>query len=251
MRVLIIEDELLAAERLEEMLKSLDEEIEVLARIPSVKESVAWLRKYQADLIFLDIQLSDGISFSIFEEVAVMTPVIITTAFDQYAIKAFELNSLSYLLKPIRKSELEESLAKFKQLKSAYYIDFQNIIEHIQNPGQGYKKRFLIQVGEKLKKIPTSDIAYFHTMGKGVYMKTHSGESWPLDLTLENLETLVSPEKFFRINRKYLICIDAILQMHTWSRRRVKLHLQPHPDEKEDIIVSLDRAEGFRKWLDA
>ena len=154
MNVLIIEDEKLAAEKLESMLLEIDPEIRIMAKPGSIKESVKWLLQNSADLIFLDIQLSDGISFSIFDQVAVSTPVIFTTAYDQYAIKAFQLNSVDYLLKPIRKSDLAESLQKFRNLKLAFTIDFDVLLSQIQGKQPEFKKRFLIQIGDKIRKVP-------------------------------------------------------------------------------------------------
>ncbi len=159
MNVLIIEDERLAADKLEQTLQEIDPSIRVMDKLGSVKESVQWLMQHAADLIFLDIQLSDGISFSIFEQVTVTTPVIFTTAYDQYAVKAFQLNSISYLLKPIRKNELAESLQKYKSLKSAFSIDFDALVAHIQGREPDYKKRFLIQIGERIRKIEVSEIS--------------------------------------------------------------------------------------------
>src|SRR5512133_2761398 len=172
MNVLIIEDESLAADKLERMLKEVDPTVNILAKLGSIKDSVKWLFQNAADLIFLDIQLSDGISFSIFEQVTINSPVIITTAFDQYAIKAFQLNSISYLLKPVRKADLADSLKKYQTLKSAFSIDFDMLLANIQGRDPGYKKRFLIQTGEKIRKIEVPEIAYFFILDKGVYLRT-------------------------------------------------------------------------------
>lgn len=251
MKVLIIEDESLAAEKLEELLLEIDPTIQVLARLGSIKESVQWFIHHTADLIFLDIQLSDGISFSIFEQVSVNTPVIFTTAFNQYAIKAFQLNSISYLLKPVRKSELTESLDKFQGLKSAFTIDFDSLMAHIQGREPGFKKRFLIQIGEKIKKIEVSEIAYFYVFEKGIYIKTFQGKSYPVEYTLDGLETVVDPSRFFRINRKFLVNMDAISNMIAYSRSRVKLDLEPAAENNQDTIVSIDRSADFKKWLNS
>jgi DNA-binding LytR/AlgR family response regulator len=250
MNVVIIEDEKLAVEKLESMLLETDSRIRVIARLGSVKESVSWLMQHSADLIFLDIQLSDGISFSIFDQVAVTTPVIFTTAYDQYAIKAFQLNSISYLLKPIRKSELEESLRKLNSLKSAFTIDFDALLSQLKGEGTAaYKKRFLIQIGEKIKKIETAEVAYFYVMEKGTYLRTFTGNNLPLDTSLDKLELQLDPACFFRINRKYLVNMEAIVQMTAWSRSRIKLELKPPADHEFDSIVSVDRSAVFRNWL--
>ena len=191
MNVLIVEDESIAAEKLEMMLREIDPGIHVLAKTDSIKETVKWLDMHQADLIFLDIQLSDGISFSIFEQVSVNTPVIFTTAYDQYAIRAFQVNSIEYLLKPIRQADLAESLKKYTSLKSAFTIDFEAILSGIQGKKPAYKKRFLIQTGEKIRKIEMTEIAYFYALDKGVYLKTFQGNSYPVEYTLRSEERRV------------------------------------------------------------
>jgi len=251
MNVLIVEDEILAAEKLEQMLSEVNPSIRILAKTGSIKESVKWLMNHTADLIFLDIQLSDGISFSIFEQVAVNTPVIFTTAYDQYAIKAFQLNSIAYLLKPIRKSDLAESLRKYQTLKSAFSIDFDLLMANIQGREPDYKKRFLIQIGEKIRKIEITEIAYFYVLEKGIYLKTYQGNSYPVDLTLDRLETMLNPERFFRINRKYIVNMDSIANMVAYSRGRIKLELKPKADEEFEAIVSVDRSADFKKWLNS
>ena len=251
MNILIIEDEELAADKLEQTLLEIDPEIQVLAKLGSIKESVNWFFQHSADLIFLDIQLSDGISFSIFEQVSVNTPVIFTTAYDQYAIKAFQLNSISYLLKPIRHKELAESLQKFRNLKSAFTIDFDSLLANIQGNQPAFKKRFLIQIGEKIRKVEVSDISYFFALDKSIYLRTKQGNSYPLDYSLDNLENVLNPAAFFRINRKYIVQIDAISNMIAYSRGRVKLELQPKPDDEFSTIVSIERSAQFKKWLNS
>ncbi len=251
MNVLIIEDEKLAAEKLESMLQETGLEINVLAKLGSVRESVKWLLQNTADLIFLDIQLSDGISFSVFEQVAVSTPVIFTTAYDQYAIKAFELNSIDYLLKPIRKSDLTDSLQKYRNLKSSFGIDFDALLAQMQGRQPEFRKRFLIQIGEKIKKVEVKEIAYFYVLDKGCYLRTFQGNNYLVDYTLDKLETIVDPSVFFRINRKYLVNMEAISNMVAYSRGRVKLELKPKADDEFDTIVSIDRSAGFKKWLNS
>lgn len=251
MNVLIIEDEPIAAEKLEQMLLDINPEIVVLARLCSIKESVKWLLQNSADLIFLDIQLSDGISFSIFDQVAISTPVIFTTAYDQYAIKAFQLNSISYLLKPIRKTDLADSLQKFRNLKSAFSIDFDALLSQIQGKQPEFKKRFLIQTGEKIRKVEVSEIAYFYALEKGCFMRTFQGNHFPAEYTLDRLETMLNPSHYFRINRKYLVNMDAISNMVAWSRGRIKLELKPKADDEFDTIVSIDRSAAFKKWLNS
>lgn len=251
MNVLIIEDETLAADRLEKKLKQIDPGCQVLAKIGSVKESVKWLMQNSADLIFLDIQLSDGLSFSIFDRVNVDTPIIFTTAYDQYAIKAFQLNSVSYLLKPIRNKDLEESLKKYRAMKSAFSIDFETLLANYRGEKPDYKKRFLIRIGDKLKKVETADIAYFFAMEKNVFLTGFNGNSLPVDHSLDNLENLLDPEKFFRINRRYIVNLESIQNMVAWSRSRIKLELHPKPDDETDTVVSIDRSADFKKWMNS
>ncbi|MCO6480731.1 MAG: response regulator transcription factor [Phaeodactylibacter sp.] len=249
MKVIIIEDEAIAAERLEKQLKEIDPDIEVLARPGSVKESVKWLTTHSADLIFLDIQLSDGLSFSIFEQVQVQTPVILTTAYDQYAIRAFQLNSVAYLLKPIRKSELMESLQKLQSLRSAFSINFDHLLSMMQGRQPAYRRHFLIQVGEKFRQVPAEEAAYFFAAHKAVFLRTFQGMAYPLDLTLDALEETLDPARFFRINRKYLISMPAIDKMIAWPRSRIRIELQPPVDDSHDTIVSIDRAKDFKEWM--
>jgi DNA-binding LytR/AlgR family response regulator len=250
MKVLIIEDEALAAERLENMLVELDPGIQVLEKLGSVKESVKWLMTNTPDLLFLDIQLSDGLSFSIFDQITLNTPVIFTTAYDQYAIKAFELNSVYYLLKPIRRDELAQSLNKYKSLKAATGFDFVSLLSSIGNKTPEYRKRFLIQIGDKFRKVDTDEIAYFYALDKNVFLKAFDGSFYPTELSLDSLEKVVDPSLFFRINRQYIINMNSISKMYAWSRSRIKVILKPEPDDNMETIVSIDRSSEFRKWMD-
>ena len=249
MNILIVEDEALAADRLEKILKEITPEITVLAKLGSIKESVKWLMLNSADLIFLDIQLSDGLSFSIFDQVSVQTPVIFTTAYDQYAIKAFQLNSVSYLLKPIRKNELADSLQKYKSLKSAFSIDFDSLLSVIQGNKPEYRKRFLIQIADKFRKVEVEDIAFFYASDRNVFLTTLDGHSYPMDISLDALENAIDPALFFRINRKYIVSMKSIANMFAWSRSRIKLVLKPATDDEMDTIVSIDRTADFKKWM--
>ncbi|MDZ7764487.1 MAG: LytTR family DNA-binding domain-containing protein [Melioribacteraceae bacterium] len=232
MKTVIIEDEKLAQERLEELIVEIDPSIKVAAKLASVEESVKWLKKNKPDLIFLDIQLEDGLSFGIFEKINIDVPVIFTTAYDQYAIKAFKLNSIDYLLKPIRKTELNEALDKYKNLKSSYLRDFEYVFKSIMNKEVSYKKRFLVQYGQKIKKVETEDIAYFYAMEKSVFMTTFEKSNYPVNYSLDKLIEVLDPEKFFRINRKMIINFDSIKNMIPFSRSRIKIELNP-PAPKE------------------
>jgi two-component system response regulator LytT len=251
MNILIIEDEIVAAEKLKRQLNQYDSTIEVLAHLESVEESVAWLQAHPeaADLIFLDIHLADGLSFSIFEQVKVNTPIIFTTAYDQYALKAFEVNSLAYLLKPIKKAELARSLEKYEELQARTdAVDFQQLAALMREQKPLYQKRFLVYAGEKIKSVPVEDTAYFFAEQRYVFLVTQDGQRHIIDKTLDKLESLLDPDRFFRINRKFLISIESIGNMVSWSKSRVKVELQP-PSEAE-AIVSVDRSGNFKQWLD-
>jgi DNA-binding LytR/AlgR family response regulator len=250
LKTIIIEDEKLAAERLEELIHEIDPSIEISAKLTSVEQSIKYLKQNKPDLIFLDIQLEDGLSFSIFEKVDVDVPIIFTTAYDQYAIKAFKLNSIDYLLKPIKKDELSEALNKYKNIKSSYLMDFEEIIRSIQNKEINYKKRFLIQYGQKIKKVEIEDVAYFYAMEKNVFVTTISGHTFPIDYTLDKLQEVIDPEKVFRINRKMIISFEAIKNMIPYSRSRIKIELAPPEPKDVEALVSVERASAFKEWMD-
>lgn len=250
MKVLIIEDEVIASEKLAKMLLDLNENIVIAGKTGSIKDSVKWLTEKTADLIFLDIQLSDGLSFSIFEQVQVNTPVIFTTAYDHYAIKAFQVNSIAYLLKPIKKSELIESLRKYKSFKSAFSIDFEELLLSIAESKSKFKTRFLVQAGDKMRKIETEEIAYFFVREKWVFLKTFQGNQFTIGYTLEDLERKLNQKQFFRINRKIIVNVKSIINMVSHSRSRVKLFLNPNYENGEDLVVSIERSPDFKKWLD-
>jgi two-component system, LytTR family, response regulator LytT len=250
MRVLIIEDEKLAADNLEKLILSLDENIKVVAKIGLVRESVKWLLENSADLIFLDIQLSDGLSFDIFNSVKVSTPIIFTTAYDQYAIKAFKLNSVDYLLKPINKKDLSESLQKYHdRFKSSHQpeINFTDLINSIKHK-QEYKARFAVYAGQKIKSIPVTNIAYFFITEKCVFLTTLDNVQYALTFTIDKLEEIVDPKQFFRLNRKILANIDSIKSIYSLSKTRITIELSPK--FPEEVVVSLSRAADFRSWLD-
>ncbi len=249
MNVIIIEDEKLAAQNLEKLLLDMDKSIQIQAKIGTVREAVGWLIQNKTDLIFLDIQLSDGISFKIFEKVEVKTPIIFTTAYDHYAIKAFDVNSIAYLLKPIKQKELERSLKKFKEniFEKAQTIDYSMLLNLISNKLPEYQKRFIINAGQKIKTIAVEDIAYFYVIEKSVFLCTHQNERFALEYSLDNLETILDPTVFFRINRQHIIHISAIANMYNLSNRSIKIELKP-PSEQE-TIVSILRLSDFKKWL--
>jgi two-component system, LytTR family, response regulator LytT len=247
MRAIIIEDEKLAADNLQALIHSIDKDIEIIARIESVRNAVKWLSVNTCDLIFLDIQLSDGNSFTIFEQIEVKTPIIFTTAYDQYAIKAFKQNSIDYLLKPINKDELEISIEKFKELRNSSHLpDLKLLIESIKKPVQ-YQERFLVSAGMKLKTIKAKDVAYFYVKESGVFLCSRENKHYDIDFTLDKLEKILDPDIFFRINRQYIVHIDAIENMVTVSKSRLQLNL--NPKATDDIIVSVNNVHDFRMWL--
>jgi DNA-binding LytR/AlgR family response regulator len=249
MKVLLIEDEKPAANNLEQMLLQIDRTIEILGKIDSVEESVKWLSNNSADLIFLDIHLADGICFKIFEKVKIQTPIIFTTAYDQYAIKAFQVNSIDYLLKPIEIEQLEQSLNKFKDLillNNSKSIDIDALIKHFNNK-PAYQERFMVHYAHKIKSINTDDIAYFYVRSESVYLCTKHNKHYAIDYTLDRLETVINPKIFYRVNRQYMINISCIQNMYSMSKSRIKIELNPKPDE--DVMVSYGRVGEFRKWL--
>ncbi|HKI77779.1 MAG TPA: LytTR family DNA-binding domain-containing protein [Ignavibacteriaceae bacterium] len=250
MKTIIIEDEKLAAERLEELIHEIDASIEIAAKIPSVEKSIKWLKQNKPDLIFLDIQLEDGLSFSIFEKIQIDVPIIFTTAYDQYAIKAFKLNSIDYLLKPIKKNDLRESLNKYKNIKSSYLMDFEEIIKGIQSKEIEYKKRFLVQYGQKIKKVEIDEVAYFYAMEKNVFLTTIQNNSYPVDFTLDKLQEILDPDEFFRINRKIIIAFNSIKSMVPYSRSRIKIDLNPPEPKDIEALVSVERCSAFKRWMD-
>lgn len=250
MNVIIIEDEKLAAERLEELLNEIDPTITIQKRLASVEASVQWLRHNTPDLIFLDIQLADGISFSIFDAVDVRSPIIFVTADDHYAIKAFKVNSIDYLLKPVKKEELADSLKKLCSISGASRQDVEELIRYIKNKESGYKKRFLIRFGDTIRTVPTEEIAFFYSLEKSVFLSTKEKKHFPVDLTLDALEGMLNPERFFRINRKMIVAFESIRNMVPYSRSRIRIDLQPESPKEVEALVSVERSASFKQWMD-
>jgi DNA-binding LytR/AlgR family response regulator len=252
MKVVIIEDEEFAALRLKKMILEFNPEIEILAELESVAESVKWFRSNpEPDLVFLDIHLEDDLSFAIFEQVNISSPIIFTTAFDEYAIKAFKMKSIDYLLKPIVHEELAAALKKYEQFSglNRSTVDLQTLYSLLATSEKKYRERFSISIGTKIKMVEVNDIAYFFVLDKGTYLRTLQGNTYNVDFTLDKLEEMLNPDSFFRINRKYLVHISSIDNMVAYSRGRVKLDLKPKTDEEFDTIVSIDRSPDFKKWL--
>lgn len=251
-QILIIEDEPEAAKRLQALIEELIPGIVVLEKIDSVKKTVQWvLKNSPPDLIFMDIQLADGISFQIFEQCKVTSPVIFTTAYDAYALRAFKVNSIDYILKPVDKDDLEAALKKLETLTSRK----DNTVELLASIGQAvkmlttkYKTRFMLKVGEHLKSIAVADIMYFYSLEKATFAKLTDGRRHILDFTLEQLEELLDPQHFFRINRKYIVSAGAIHDMISYTNSRLKLVLKSSDDT--DVVVARERVQEFKNWLD-
>jgi len=254
MKVLIVEDEKSAAKRLISLLKEIDPGIVNLGVIDTVKGAREWLEEHQhPDLLFLDIQLADGLSFEIFDTTDISSPVIFTTAYDQYALKAFDVYSLDYLLKPIDKEKLGRSLEKYKKIvgekSAANSLDLDTLQSAFQMmKAKSYKARFIVKYGEHIKSVPTENISGFYSEEKITFFKTTEGRKYVVDYTIEQIEALVDPGKFFRINRKYIISLEAIEDVVVYSNSRLKLIAKQFQDM--DLIVAREKVQEFKKWLD-
>lgn len=252
MRVLIFEDEPLAAQKLVGLIQSINPDIEILNVIDTVTDAIAFLNnEAMPDLIISDIHLADGLCFSIFSEVQHTCPIIFATAYDKYAIQAFEVNSVDYLLKPIQEERLQQALDKyssFKNTDTGQSSIFDNLKELLAKEQHNYKTRFLCKVGNKIKSIPTTSISYFYSQDKMTFIRTQTGQNIPLNNTLDEIDQMVNPEDFFRLNRKFISHYESIHEIHTYFKGRVKIKLNPSIDE--DIVVSTDRTPIFKSWLD-
>ena len=247
--VLIIEDEEAAAKRLQKMVAELMPEAEVVNSVVSILAGIHWLKNNaEPDLVIADIHLADGCSFEIFKQVKVNCPIIFTTAYDQYALEAFKLNSIHYLLKPVKKDELKEAVQRFQKLHGTKTtpIDFEKMIASLKKP-EAYKQRFVIRFGEHIKTIETQDVAYFYTENKANFAVLKDGKRYPIDHNLDELEHLIDPKYFFRINRQFIISYNSIQEMITYSKARVLIKL--NPPTKFETIVSTERSSYFKSWL--
>jgi len=251
MKVLIIEDEIPAAKRLSNLVTQFKPEAQILEVIDSVDGAIKWLNTFEKpDLLFMDIQLSDGLSFDIFNHTEIQSPIIFTTAYDQYTLKAFKVNSVDYLLKPIDPNELEKAFLKFDKIFRQPQAYDKSAIENLLKvmTQKEYKSRFLVKVGQQLTYISVEDISYFYSDDGLLCVKTNNGKRHILDYTLDQLEQVLDPSQFFRINRKIITRINAINKIHTYFNSRLKLELQPKTEL--EVIVSRDRVNDFKKWLD-
>lgn len=259
MKVLLVEDEKLAADRLEKLIKRLAPEAAVVSRVGSVQSACQWLEEHGApELAFLDIQLGDGLSFEIFERCPIQCPVIFTTAYDAYALKAFKLNSIDYLLKPIEEEALEAAFRKFHQWQGNG-ASRQAQEKPLPDPvvfertklqlTQQYKQRFLIRLGEQLHAIAVEDILYFWNEEKATFFTTRTGKRYLVEYSLNQLEELLDPALFFRINRQTMLRIESIKNIVAYSGSRLKVVLQYA--ESKEALVSRERVNEFKAWLDA
>lgn len=250
MLALIVEDERLSADRLKSQIQRLAPNLEILDILDSVESAADWFRdNSHPDVLFLDIQLNDGTGFDLLNKLKVNFPIIFTTAYDQYAIKAFKFNGADYLLKPVSDDELKAAIEKVQSMH--------NVEEHVveQQYGQiqkiisgDFKKRFLIKIGERFQSIGIADVAFFQYSESMCYVVTTDGKKYPVDYTMDQLEGLVNPLEFFRINRQYFVSLGSIAEIHSYFNSRLLLKL--NPDQPSEVIVSRDRVADFKYWMD-
>lgn len=248
MKVLIIEDEQLAAKKLIRLINEIDIKIEIIDVVGAVETAVNWfLSQPHPDLIFMDIQLEEGLCFEIFEKCKIKTPVIFTTAYDEYTLRAFKVNSVDYLLKPIKPNELKNAIHKFNELHN--HIDFAGIEKALQQLQPKHKQRFLIKIGEHYKSIEISSVNCFYIQERCNFIHMGNGRNYPIDYSLDKIENMVDPNLFFRINRNIIINFSSIRDILAYSSSRLKITIE-NWTEKEELLVSRDRVADFKKWID-
>lgn len=258
MNIVIVEDESIAARRIQKMVLKLDPATKVQAVLDSVAGTVEWLRHNPVpDLVLLDIELADGQSFEIFTRTEVKCPVIFTTAYDEYAIRAFKVNSIDYLLKPIQEKELQKSLQKFRDLKKVFADKIpssvnveallQEMLEQRDSQTKSLRDRILVKQGQRMFPLATAEVAYFFAKEKIIFLRTKGNQQYLIDYTLEELEKSLNPKNFFRANRQYLIGFHAVARVHQYFNSRLKVELTPKPEE--DVTISREKAAEFRLWL--
>lgn len=255
MKILIVEDEELAVKKLQKTLLSIDRMVEVVGVTDSIKSTVEFLKQNAApDLILMDIELADGQSFEVFNMITVKNPVIFITSYDEYALKAFKVNSVDYLLKPVQKDELEAALNKYKELNvsdtsSNNSSDINNLIKELQSKLQPkeFRKRFLVKQAQKLVSIEVEDIAYFYSDGRLNFFKTRDNRKFVVDYTMDELSDMLDPEKYFRISRSFYVSVDSIDQIHDYFGNRLLLNLTPALDK--EALVSREKVMDFKKWM--
>jgi two-component system, LytTR family, response regulator LytT len=253
MTVLLLEDETLAAERLQNLLLEAEPGSKVVAQLKSVEAAIAWLQSNtHPDLILSDIRLLDGLCFEIFEKVNVEKPVIFTSAYDQYAIKAFEVNSIDYLLKPVQQEKLKLALDKVKSRTGkpvAPPTDFTELVKLLQGGAKpDYKSRFMVRLGQKIVAIPVEKVAYFFSENKLTFLITQDQKRYPMDQPLDELIEVLNPKVFFRANRQFIVTFQSIAEIHPYFKGRIKLQL--NPVSVEEVVISSDRTPEFKKWID-
>ena len=252
MKVFIIEDEKLGVQRLTKQLEEIDSKIEVAGVTDSIKASVTWLRENtMPDLIFMDIELADGQSFEIFKQIEIKCPVIFTTSYDEYTLQAFKVNSIDYLLKPIKKEELRQSLDKYQTVKQQYInnhsVQISDLISELKTQNQGGRNRFLIKQGQRFLSIDAKEIAYFYVDGKLTFFKTWDNRKFIVEYTLEEIARMVDEHDFYRLNRAFIAHIKAIDKVHNFFNGKLKIELTPEMDK--EILVSREGASGFKEWF--
>jgi two-component system response regulator LytT len=257
MKILIVEDEELAVKKIRKTLAGVEPDAEVVAVTDSILSTVNWLDENPApDLILMDIELSDGQSFEIFNQTTIKSPVIFTTSYDEYALKAFKVNSIDYLLKPIQKEDLEAALQKLKQMKELYKteetkpdVSIDNLVKELQQKLQpkDYRKRFLVKHAQKLVSIEVEEIAYFFSDGRLNFFKTYDNRKFVVDYTMDELEDMLDPDKYFRISRSFYISVNSVDQIHDYFGNRLMLTLKPVVDKES--IVSREKVTDFKKWM--
>lgn len=255
MKTLIIEDDVPSQRLLKNMLAEIDDDIEVVGCLDGIKSSLNWFKNNpHPELVFMDIQLSDGISFDILKMVNIESMIIFTTAYDDYAIQAFKVNSLDYLLKPFDRDDLQKALEKYQEYYKSFFrqknadIDYTEIASQIKNAEPQHRKRFLIQSYEDYFQLPVEQIAYFHSVQKTTLAVTFEQRKYPLNFSLENLIGQLDPELFFKVNRQIILNINAIKKIHSYFQG--KLAIKTKPAHSEEVIVGKDKAASFKRWLD-
>ena len=250
MRAVIVEDESIASRRLVSLIEELAPELKIVAELASVESGLKWFKNNSLpDLIFLDIQLNDGYGFDILDHIEEHPPIIFTTAYNEYAIRGFKYNGLDYLLKPIAKADLEKALNKFrksKKLQTAPSAEKLNDLKALFQ--KEYKHRFMVKVGNQFKAFDVADIAFFKSVDGLIYLKTFAGQNYPIEYSIDQLEDILDPVNFFRVNRKYMVAVKAVEEIHTYFNSRLLLKLKPK--EEDQVIVSRERTSNFKKWLD-
>ncbi|MEL6303307.1 MAG: LytTR family DNA-binding domain-containing protein [Bacteroidota bacterium] len=249
MRAIIVEDEEFASKRLSLLISELAPDLEIAAVLSSVQEAKQWFAgNALPDLIFLDIQLNDGYGFDILDDLDDHPPVIFTTAYNEFAIRGFKYNGLDYLLKPIVKADLKVALEKFEKNITRSAAPQQNMQELKELFRKEFKHRFMVKVGNQFRSFNVADIAYFKSMDGMIFLHTHSSQTYPIEYTIDQLENILNPIHFFRVNRKFMVSVESVVEIHSYFNSRLLLKLLPK--EEEQVIVSRERTTNFKKWLD-